>query len=428
MPKLPKLPAGTGVYKDTNGEKEIFRVRLGTRFLGEGRKPFRKAFSSQGEAVAFIRDEDQKRLGNPIAAESIGMSPQEIVEAKYGLSLLKKFNQEGMFVTLTDAVEAWIRLVAPFAKSPTVSDAIETLVKSKKAENLTKRHTNETKAKLKRIFYGLEAVKISEVSEADMENSMIAPDADDNEPSISQKRKRIRYSAILFNFAIKKNWILKDRSPIKGISKPKYLQAPPHVLTLKEVASLLWTAQQYFPDMVQPLAIKIFSGVRNPELFALKWSWIHEGKGNSGTIIVDRAHSKTKKTRSVSIRKNLAVWLESRGEGLVLKTPPDIINRELYWLTKLREIRIKAGYENWPQNCLRHCFGSYHYQLEKNEARTAYEMGNSPAIVRAYYTNGVEQKACERFWAMLPSFTEAISTEDTTPMPHLEEPPEPQMN
>lgn len=56
----------------------------------------------------------------------------------------------------------------------------------------------------------------------------------------------------------------------------------------------------------------------------------------------------------------------------------------------------------WPRNVLRHSFGSYHLAFHKNEALTAAEMGNSPAVIFQHYRALVTPEAAEKFWKLLP--------------------------
>jgi hypothetical protein len=57
----------------------------------------------------------------------------------------------------------------------------------------------------------------------------------------------------------------------------------------------------------------------------------------------------------------------------------------------------------WPRNVLRHSFGSYHLAFHKNEALTAAEMGNSPAVIFQHYRALVTPEAADKFWKLLPA-------------------------
>jgi len=48
-------------------------------------------------------------------------------------------------------------------------------------------------------------------------------------------------------------------------------------------------------------------------------------------------------------------------------------------------------------------FGSYHLAFHKNEALTAAEMGNSPAVIFQHYRALVTPEAADKFWRLLPA-------------------------
>ena len=218
--------------------------------------------------------------------------------------------------------------------------------------------------------------------------------------------------------------------------------------SVNEVAKILWAAQELYPKMLAHLTIKIFSGIRNPELFGLKWESIVDD-----SIVMLATFAKTQRQRSVTIQKSLKSWLqkaidlkakedadlaaEAKGKpkskappkgpppmmkGLVFAVTPEKEDREAIWLEQIQLIKLASGVSNWPQNILRSTFGSYHYQLVKNEAVTAYEMGNSPSVVRRHYVNAVTEKACKAFWDLTPAREEVIMN-STPPDPSAPPPP-----
>jgi hypothetical protein len=57
----------------------------------------------------------------------------------------------------------------------------------------------------------------------------------------------------------------------------------------------------------------------------------------------------------------------------------------------------------WPQNALRHSFGSYHLARFNDAAKLALEMGNSPATIFRHYRQLVKPKEAERYWKIAPA-------------------------
>ena len=73
--------------------------------------------------------------------------------------------------------------------------------------------------------------------------------------------------------------------------------------------------------------------------------------------------------------------------------------RTLYMLrTKLREI---LGVEEWPDNCLRHSFKTYHIAAFRNLERTRFEMGHNHSSTTKYKYGAARLKVvAEQWWAL----------------------------
>ena len=57
---------------------------------------------------------------------------------------------------------------------------------------------------------------------------------------------------------------------------------------------------------------------------------------------------------------------------------------------------------DWPQNALRHSFGSYHLAHFKNARALALEMGNSPGVIFKHYRQLVKPAAAALYWQIVP--------------------------
>jgi len=237
-----------------------------------------------------------------------------------------------------------------------------------------------------------------------------ANDGRGNRPSPSQRAKRRRYLNILFNDAVSQRWIKEN--PLDGIKAPRKVSAEKVIFTPEQVAMLLWTAQQKAPEMLPSLVMKCFSGVRNEELFKIPWGDV------GSTIIVQAGFSKTGRRRSITITPPLKAWLmlckKGKKDELVFSARPERANRAAAWYKEMKTIAHTAGISPWPQNALRHLFGSYHLAWKKDEGLTSYEMGNSPGVVRSNYVDAVTDEDCAEFWRLLPAYVESLC--DTSPI------------
>jgi hypothetical protein len=177
-------------------------------------------------------------------------------------------------------------------------------------------------------------------------------------------------------------------NPPARIQRPILDDNAPGILTPVQAEALLQTAKECLPEMVAPVAIGLFAGLRRSELCALDWSEIDLAAAH---IEVKGIKAKTRQRRLVTISDNLAEWLRPYSQG----SGPVAFNVDLFG-EKLRHLvqgRPKTNYDpgrlaiiaEWPHNALRHSFGSYLFAKCENENLTAAEMGNSPAMVFKHY-------------------------------------------
>lgn len=401
MPRKSTLPTGASISPDTAGGVRFYRARIGARLREGG--ALRKAFPTRAAAEAWIREQ----IKPAARIETSGLTAVQIEDARAAVQIL-----DGK-ISLREVAGEWL---ARYQNSKvTVLKAIETLESEHEAAGVSLRHRQQTKAKLLRFFGPLTSKPIASITPADIEAGREAKDARGRAPSASQKLARLTHVGMLFNLSLKRAWV--DRSPLLGVSRPRRRAQKVSILAPHQAAALLFHAMQVAPEAVVPLAIKLFGGLRNSELYALEWSSIRTGI---------RIHqSKTGKPRTVAISKNLAHWLNPEGKsGRVWNAKPKVKDRESVWLEMLARIEAAAGFKV-PQNALRHSFGSYYRQLCQSDDKTAFQMGNSPGVVQRHYADAVSAEAAELYWDIAPFNCEARTEESIKVDVPDEEPDEP---
>ncbi len=75
---------------------------------------------------------------------------------------------------------------------------------------------------------------------------------------------------------------------------------------------------------------------------------------------------------------------------------------------RFNAVKARAGLTAWPQNAMRHSFGSYRLAAGADAARVSFEMGNSPAMVFAHYRELVKPKAAAKHWNILPTHAKNV--------------------
>ena len=161
-----------------------------------------------------------------------------------------------------------------------------------------------------------------------------------------------------------------------------------------------------FRDLVLYHAISLFGGLRPSECQLLRWEQIYlEEK----TVTVLAATSKIKETRNVPIEANLLAWINAiaseKREGLV--TP------QANLIQRLKNFHAALGYRvaeqnpdasTWPQDVLRHSYGSYWLGKYKQRAVLAEHMGNSLQIIKKHYRQVVSKSATVKYWRITPTY------------------------
>ena len=141
-------------------------------------------------------------------------------------------------------------------------------------------------------------------------------------------------------------------------------------------------------------AIGAFAGLRRAEIERLAWS---EVDFDAGVIEVKASKSKTASRRLVTIQPNLRKWLAPYRTCIGRVCPLNLQR-------KINDDRERAGLRaGWPQNALRHSFGSYHLAQFNDAAKLALEMGNSPATIFRHYRQLVKPKRPSVIGRSLPA-------------------------
>jgi hypothetical protein len=67
-------------------------------------------------------------------------------------------------------------------------------------------------------------------------------------------------------------------------------------------------------------------------------------------------------------------------------------------------VRSAASIVPWPDNALRHSYGSYHLKHFGNDALTRLQMGHwrDSAVLFGHYRRAVTRRNAERFWKLVP--------------------------
>lgn len=337
----------------------------------------RRTFRDKGEAETFFQIA-KVQIGNHGTA-AMTISDKLRVMAMDGERQLAPFGK-----SIRDAVAFYVAHLEAVAGSKPVREVVEALLHEKAADGASKRHKLDLSSRLNRFAGDFGERMIADISAQEIDAWLRGL----NLSGITRNGYRLRLSN-LFAFAKSNQWL--PTSPISTVKKAKETPSVCGILTPEQLAQLLEASSA---ETLPYWAIGAFAGLRAAELARLDWA---EVDIENGMLEVKAAKSKTGSRRLIPMSENLRAWLAPYAGERGIVCPVGLRK-------KIEADRARAGLlEDWPQNALRHSFGSYRLAVLQDANKTALEMGNSPAMVFRHYRELVKPKAAARYWAISPA-------------------------
>lgn len=279
---------------------------------------------------------------------------------------------------ILEAVKFWKTNAA--RESRKLSDAIADCMAAKKASGCRHRYLVALENTLTRFSLGREETDVHSLTLRDCETWV-------NQDGLSSATKRSRQIDLgtFFSFCLKRKYCTAN--PVADLERHKFDDKPPRVFTPDECAAILHWCDKQCPQALPTLALQMFGGLRPYESYRIGWKDLE-----SGQIVMEGKHTKTRSRRIVTINPTLAAWLDycrKRDLPLPLADAPR-------YMTKVR-----LPITDWPQDGLRHSFVSYHYEMH-GEIETAKQAGHSIDMLMRHYRALVTRQDAEKFWALRP--------------------------
>jgi integrase len=343
--------------------------------LGGGRN--RRFFKEKAEAETFMQVAKVQQENYGTAALSI---PDALrVEAIECAELLQPFG-----VTLRDAANFYAAHLKAITGSRKVMEVVADLLAARTADGMSARYLGDLRVRLGRFVLSFGEEMIAGISASRIDEWLRGLGVG----AVTRNTFRRRL-AVLFNFARRRGYVTEN--PVADVERAKERETEIEILSVAQVARLLESASS---DMLPFWAIGAFAGLRRAEIERLTWS---EVDFDADVIEVKASKSKTASRRLVTIQPNLREWLAPYRTRIGRVCPVNLQR-------KINDDRGRAGLRSeWPQNALRHSFGSYHLAQFNDAAKLALEMGNSPATIFRHYRQLVKPKQAERYWKIAPA-------------------------
>lgn len=388
----------------SEAEPFYWRVTLGKKHTGS--KKQRRFFKTNEAAVAFIQTAAQAKIAQGQEAFSI---PQRLrVEAMECSLRLKPVG-----VSLTQAVDYFLKHAVPKGGRRNFNTVAQEFQAARKAMNCRPSTLTMYRSFLKILGVAFGKKLINEISTDSIEKWLVSyqPKALASPPGPAKSglnpRTRKNYLVTLrtvFDFAKARDYC--SENPAARIATPILEDKPAGILTPAQATALLRAATKRDPGIVPGIAIGLFAGLRRSEIGALDWS---EVDLKAAHIEVKGSKAKTRQRRVISIQPNLLAWLRlyAKTNGPIAPCP-DVFGERLREIVRQGGKPAKNGkghqrlLEAWPQNALRHSFGSYFFGKTNDENLTAAQMGNSPYVVHAHYKALVREPHITAYWNICP--------------------------
>jgi integrase len=151
-------------------------------------------------------------------------------------------------------------------------------------------------------------------------------------------------------------------------------------------------------EILPYIAIGAFAGLRAAEIERLDW---HHIDFEENEIAVS-SENKTGE-RHVDMLPALREWLLPFRKLSGPVTPKNLRKH-------FEQAREAAGIVPWPNNALRHSYGSYHLKHFGNDALTRLQMGHwrDSTVLFAHYRRAVTRRNAERYWNIRPASVSKI--------------------
>jgi integrase len=344
-------------------------------------KRLQKVFDRKKDAEVWLKVQDQTRRDNRIGIRHITQSQEQIALLAFGH--LKKHGAPEE--ALLDAVKRFCTSVLP-ANPTSLGNALIAFSSDLGYGNRSPVYITQIGRQLHRFWRSFQDRNMHEVTSEDVQKWL-----ETNCETAANRANRRRELRVFFSWAVKKKLISEnpvDQTPTIAVDRGK-----PEILTVDQVKSALVNLKGEDRAL---FAIMVFAGLRPSEAEVIHWEDIHLDRG-----FLEAKRGVRADNRNVRLSDNLIAWLNPlRGNGLLF---PAHTRR---WRDRVqRAIAINAEpLTEWPQDVLRHSYGSYHLEKHQDAAKTAHEMGhrgNTQMLFR-HYRDRVDPEAADAFWKIFP--------------------------
>ena len=163
-------------------------------------------------------------------------------------------------------------------------------------------------------------------------------------------------------------------------------------------------------DLLGPVVLGLFCGIRIEELKRLNWANIRD-QDDRPFVTISAEMAKKKRIRNIDIPKVALKWLS------LIKIREGVVERGKHhddYRRRFNQLLQSGGFghtdekgkwvSDWETNAMRHSFGTYHYALHGNPLETSRQLGHksNDQVLFDHYRALATKEQGEAFFSILP--------------------------
>lgn len=327
---------------------------------------------------------------------------EEILETlSSGQELLSRLDKEKMAyyitceqmlegkTTLMDLVRKFLQAEQKASVTASIDDCVEKYVEAMKKRGLSPTHIAPARSRLLRFAKDVGG----DIGDVTVERASNYLNATDNLTTRFNERVVLKR---FFTWCQGQGLLPEgeENNVFARTDVPKIKWEEPEIIPPEAMAKVMWVAKNSYPELVVPLALGAFAGLRRAEIAKLSAKDINM---EEGLIIVSAEVTKTNQRRVIVMNGTLRAWLED-----YLK-PGQNFNEPSYKYKVKRCVDYAKA--PWPTNGLRHSYVSYRLQNDKDIGAVAHECGHSPQILMRHYKCLCTPADAVKWFDILPETT-----------------------
>ncbi len=218
------------------------------------------------------------------------------------------------------------------------------------------------------------------------------------------EKTRFHYRAAVISFF---RWCDLDMSTLKC---PRVVRPEPGIYTVDEAAQILHHTRKEQPQLLAPLVIAMFCGVRLSEFQYIEWKELDlSNVDEDGDFYLSAGKTGRRIVHLPSIAKKWLVLCE-QSDGLVFDFSKSRKHADRYISEQFRKTLPK--HVDAKLNGYRHSYCTYKVTCYGNMAAVADEMGNSVQVIRKHYYRPTKKKEAAQYWELTPDYIDSLELDE----------------